>query len=460
MGSNPPLLAARGITDAEDRLLSADPPLAELQERCGGTIPGTLAVPELLDLVRQGRQMGLRLAREFTAFDGANKVSGFVRINPVESDEGAVCELLIENWLREEIPAEDAREAVGRTNAIDRATAELSARLDSQQRLLTVEGDALDLVQLATAMRGGPGRTWHEYLELVGIAHHHPLHWRLLDGAECKIEGSERAWHARLLPIGGSSQEPHGFELLLCARHPLKSGSVDLDDVGENSRGGLIGDALAPALRQPVSRIIANAETIKAKLAGPLRPEYSDYAADIASAGQHLAGLLDDLADLEVVESDGFSAARDKIDLADAARRAASILGVRAKDKDIMVKVPTEDLELEAVGEFRRVLQILLNLIGNAINYSPTSSTVTISVGRDTLGRGTISVADEGPGIAPEQRANVFEKFERLGRDGDGGSGLGLYIAKRLAGAMQGELYLEGSEGSGATFTLALPLPK
>lgn len=451
------LLAARGITDGEDRLVSADPPLAELQERCGGSIPGTLAIPELLDLVRQGRQMGLRLAREFSAFDGTDKVSGFVRINPLETDDGAVCELLVENWHRESRPAEDAREVASRQDAIDRASAEFTARLDASQRVLTVDTQGADLLQLAGAMRGDPGMAWHDYVHLEGIAHRQPLHWRLLDGSRCTVEGSERGWTARLMPIGGSTQEPHGFELLLIADHPLLH-EADVDAGAEdNGEGSLIGEALAPALRQPVSRIIANAETIRARLAGPLRPEYSDYAADISAAGQHLAGLLDDLADLEVVEAPDFTAAKDRIDLADAARRAGGILGVRARDKDINLVLPQGSMDIEAIGEFRRILQILLNLVGNAINYSPAGSRVEVTVGESGAERVTISVSDEGPGISEEQRPRVFEKFERLGRDGDGGSGLGLYISQRLANAMGGELQVESEEGAGATFTLCLP---
>ncbi|ALE16531.1 Two-component signal transduction histidine kinase [Altererythrobacter epoxidivorans] len=457
MAGSENLLAARGITDGEDRLLSADPPLAELQERCGGSIPGTLAIPELLDLVRQGRQMGLRLAREFSAFDGVDKVSGFVRINPLETDDGAVCELLVENWHRESRPVEDAREMAARQDAIDRASAEFTARLDASQRVLTIDTQGADLLQLAGAMRGEPGKCWHDYVHLEGIAHRQPLHWRLLDGSRCTVEGSERGWTARLMPIGGSTQEPHGFELLLIADHPLMDEADNDAGAEDNGDGSLIGEALAPALRQPVSRIIANAETIRARLAGPLRPEYSDYAADISAAGQHLAGLLDDLADLEVVEAPDFTAAKDRIDLADAARRAGGILGVRARDKDINLVLPQGSMDIEAIGEFRRILQILLNLVGNAINYSPAGSRVEVTVGQIGAQRVTISVSDEGPGISEEQRARVFEKFERLGRDGDGGSGLGLYISQRLANAMGGELQVESEEGAGATFTLFLP---
>src|SRR3990167_10160333 len=78
MAERETILAAGGVTDNEDRLLSADAPLAELQERCGGMIPGVLAVPELLELVQQGGLMGLRLAREFFAFGGEDEPTAFL----------------------------------------------------------------------------------------------------------------------------------------------------------------------------------------------------------------------------------------------------------------------------------------------------------------------------------------------------------------------------------------------
>ena len=449
-------LAARGLTDAEDRLISADLPLAELQERCGGTIPGVLAVPELLDLVRQGRVMGLRLAREFSAYDGQGKVSGFVRINPLSGEEDdAVCEILVENWHRDASSPEDEREVIARIDAIDRATAELSARLDAEQNVQTVECNASDLAQLAQVMRAAPGSLWYSHVELPEIAHRQPLHWRLLDGAQCIVGGSQRNWRVRLLPVGGSGSTPIGFELLLVADHPLPF--ADGADGKTADSISLVGDALTPALRQPISRIIANAETIRSRLAGPLRPEYSGYAGDIATAGQHLADLLDDLADLEVVESEDFSTAKEKVDLADAARRAAGILGVKARDKSIELNVPDEGSEVVAIAEFRRVLQVLLNLMGNAINYSPAESSVRVSaceVGEGFVG---LLIADNGPGMSTEQQQRVFDKFERLGRDNDGGSGLGLYISQRLAHAMGGSLTLESAPGEGARFTLALP---
>jgi len=450
------LLAARGLTDGEDRLVSADQPLSELQQRCGGQVPGRLAIPELLELVRQGRRMGLRLAREFSAQDGDARVSGFVRIHPLAADRGDGCEILIENWRRETVGAQDDRETTARQDAIDRATAEFTARLDGKQRLLAGEGSAPDLAELIDETRKHAGKPWVDYVELIGIAHRQPLHWRLLDGVRCKLAGSQRDWRARLIPLGTEAAMPRGFELLLVADQPPPQAEPQNEDT-QTGGTGLIGDALMPALRQPVARIIANAETIRSKLAGPLRTEYSNYAADIVSAGRHLAGLLDDLGDLEAVEAPGFTAAKQAIDLADIARKAASMLTARANDKQIELVSPGNDESCPATGDARRVLQIVLNLGANAINYSPRDSRVEISVGPWRSGLPSVSVRDQGPGLSREDQQRMFAKFERLGRSGDGGSGLGLYISRKLALAMSGSLAVESEVGKGAVFTLVLP---
>jgi signal transduction histidine kinase len=169
-----------------------------------------------------------------------------------------------------------------------------------------------------------------------------------------------------------------------------------------------------------------------------------------------LLALIDDLADLEVIESDDFKAAPDRIDLADAARRVAGILGMRAREQRMTVRVPEEGESMPAVGESRRVLQILLNLLGNALRYAPAGSEVILHVERQG-DRARVVVADFGEGLDSAQQEKVFDQFERLGRGGDGGSGLGLYISRRLAWAMNGDLSVESAQGEGARFTLDLP---
>ncbi len=453
-------MLATAKTDADDQLIHADEPLASLQRRAGGVIPGAIAVPELLALVRKSRSFGLRLARLIQAADGDNQINAWVEIAPADggSDGGAGggCDIAVASWQVSPVAPESDAFAARRRIDIDRATAELHARLDSGQNLLAVDAEAPDLREAAGTMRAGIGRPWTDFVELTQNAYQQPMHWRLLDGARCRLPGSQRDWTVSLVPLGRPMAGSAGFELYLVADRPLVASRKAQPVPVEPGVDQRIGRELSPVLRKPIARIIANAETIRARLAGPLADDYSQYAADIASAGQHLLSLLDDLADLEVVESDTFTTAPDRVDLLDIARRATGILGVRARERAITLEIEGGKAPVLAIGEFRRVLQVLLNLVGNAIRYSPESSTVTITLSQDG-DRSLIHVSDEGPGLSNAQREVVFRKFERLGRSGDGGSGLGLYISRKLALAMNGELSVESGEGGGARFTLALP---
>lgn len=447
-------ILARAVSDSADRLLNADEPLAGLQLRCGGALPGVIAVPELLELVRKARRYGFRLARAVCARDGSDAVTAWVEVEPRPGDEG--CDIRVRNWQSAPIQAEVPAMAEQRRTLIDRYIAELSARLDAGQRVLAVVSDAPDLAEAAAAMEAGLGRPWTDFLPPENVTHKQPLHWRLLDGARVLVPGSERTWRVSLIPHMQPGFDPAGFELLLLSDEPAPQQVPAPPTPASHARRGLVGQDLAPVLKQPISRIIANAETIRTRLAGPLPDAYSDYAGEIASAGKLLLELLDDMADLEVVEAEGFSTAPDRIDLSEVARQAAGILGVRAREKGIVIEPPQPSERLHAIAEFRRVLQVLLNLIGNAIRYSPDNSRIWIRL-EDVGERARVIVADQGPGLSEDQQARIFEKFERLGRSGDGGTGLGLYISRSLAQAMGGTLTVESAPGQGARFVLEVP---
>jgi signal transduction histidine kinase len=205
-----------------------------------------------------------------------------------------------------------------------------------------------------------------------------------------------------------------------------------------------------------LNRIVTNAETIGSELLGPIRENYALYARDIAKAARHLTALAEDLSDLEAVERPGFSTAKDDIELGDVARRAAGLLALTAADHRMTISLPDEQAHVPAKAEFRRVLQVMLNLITNAIRYSPDGTEVRVEVGAED-GFAYISVSDQGSGVDAEYHERIFAKFERLGRTGDGGSGLGLYISRRLARAMGGDLTVADAKGGGAKFTLRLP---
>ena len=452
------VIVARGRCEGSDVLAVADEALAALQRACGGAVPGQLAIPALLELTRKAWHYRMKLARVFQAQDGENAVSAWVEIVP--DDDGLA--LALSNWRVTPLAtAATADAAFGEADdsAMLAQVADLHARLDARQAILATGRSDAPLEALGEAMRDGFGQSWTDFVTIPGIAHRQPMHWRLIDGAEVAVDGVAGRWQARLVPVPGDGAAA-GFDLYLI---PVGIAAVPLGDRPDGTTSavpealdGVLGRDLAPALRQPITRIIANAETIRTRLAGPLADEYANYAADIAEAARHLLGLVEDLADLDAIEAPGFAPIPDAIDLADAARRAAGILGVRASERGITVEVPGEGEAMPAVGEWRRVLQVLLNLLGNALRYAPEGSTVRVSVAV-TGQRAAVIVADEGAGLSPQHQAKVFDKFERLGRSGDGGSGLGLYISRRLARAMGGDLTVESAPGEGARFTLELP---
>ncbi|RPF70364.1 sensor histidine kinase [Aurantiacibacter spongiae] len=440
---------ARARTDAHDRLVEADEPLAGFHRRSGGELPGPIVTPSLLELVRKSREFGLRLARPVRAQDDRDLVNAWIEVEP----DGEGVAIGIVNWQAEALPADTRVQRESRELALARHLAGLTARLGPAQEVLIADAHASDLVECARRMADRRGRAWTECLREEASRLSAPVHWRLLSGATFDVSGSPRRWIARIAPLG-SADGSKGFELLLLPETPLPEVPPARHDEPDRTAG--IGRDIAPVLRQPVSRIIANAETIRTQLAGPLAEEYSNYAADIASAGEHLLALIDDLTTLEMVEDEDFDPAPDEIDLADVARRAAGILGVRASERGLTLRAPDETIRAPAIGEFRRVLQVLLNLVGNAIRYSPEGGRVDLRVSM-TGDMASITVADEGEGLTEDEQARVFAKFERLGRSGDGGSGLGLYISRRLAEAMNGSLTVESAKGQGARFTLSIP---
>lgn len=451
-------IISRATSDGEDGFIKANEPLAGLQLSCGGTLPGKIAIPELRELVQRVRRYGIRLARAITACDGAETITAWIEVSP-SSEPDATCEIIVRSWHGAPLRETSEGTLHQRKISVDREVAELNAHLDAAQRILAVTCESAELADLASQMEAAVGTAWTEILPLAKANHRQPMHWRLLDGAAVQVAQSKRDWRVTLIPHAHPGFEPAGFELLLLSDQPPAEAAAPPPEATGSATGlspGVVGLEVAPVLRQPISRIIANAESIRMQLAGPLPDAYAGFAGDIVNAGKLLIELLEDLADLEVVESENFHTQPDQIDLGDVARQAAGILGMRAKEKNITLQLPPPGLELPAIAEFRRVLQILLNLIGNAIHYSPNDSRITIGLERHRE-RARLIVADEGPGLDPDEQAAIFRKFERLGRSGDGGSGLGLYIARRLAEAMDGSLFVESARGQGSRFILEVP---
>lgn len=431
----------QGEVDADGRLMSADEALARLNERAGGRKNELLAVPAIKTLTLLAIKLQMKLSRAVRVADDTENLELWIEIDP-KPDRAR---LSIISWR---VLPEVRRPSP--TSAPVQIVHDSVMKFDPVGRLVRATGDAsYGLVPLDF---GRDGIAILSSLFEAGAA---------LDALLLSISAGDavppcslkRVSDGLVFQVQGRSVA-NGLELQFDRNpEPSHQNSAPKESV---AAGALFGKNLAPVLRQPLGRIIANAETIGSELQGPIRENYALYARDIANAARHLSALVDDLGDLEAVERPDFKVARDNIELGDVARRVAGLLALKAADHRISVHTPPEEVLVPAVAEFRRTLQIILNLVNNAIRYSPDGTDIFIDIGT-VEAEAVISVRDQGKGIDPADRERIFEKFERLGRSGDGGSGLGLYISRRLARAMGGELHVENAEGGGAIFTLRLP---
>lgn len=435
-----------GELSREGHLLRADDALERLHLRAGGMDGGIIACPALFGLVQIVSRLQMRLARVVTVSDGSDNFELWVEAEPA----GENVRLAILSWRnkseRDLVSSAKPEWAGGPEEA-------LTLSFDASLRLIRASGPIGDVIHQSDF-----GSSAHDVvLRLMGHDADEYLskmeNFAAIDRANISVDDNNDIllWGEPEMSRDG---KPSGYTLYISTA-PAKA-AVGLKTSSILHPGALFGKNLAPVLRQPLSRIVANADTIGSELLGPVRHNYAIYARDIANAARHLTALVEDLGDLEAVERPGFTTAPDKIELGDMARRVAGLLALKAADHSITLHVPDEATLVNATAEFRRVLQIMLNLVTNAIRYAPDGTTVNVEISAEK-NWSVISVSDEGGGLREADRERIFQKFERLGRTGDGGSGLGLYISRRLARFMGGDLTVGDAEGGGAKFTLRLP---
>jgi signal transduction histidine kinase len=441
------LPVSHATLDGDGRLIAADPALMALNDNAGGSLGEMLAVPQLATIARLSRRLGILVSRAVTVADLDTDLDLWVRVQP----EGEGLRMAVSGW-REVRPRFVAAAPVAPiiedgdlSWETDGALRFTFVSIDAARRL---GGDAFSLLgqpltALFTLDAGGDGAL--PILEAVA---------RRKDLRQQRA--TLRFGDTPVLLTATIRQDASGEFAGLTGVARVAAEPVAPVAPAAPAISPEFTDGLDKALRAPLARIIAHADTIHAEAEGPVQHDYVAYASDIANAGRHLLGLVDDLVDLQAVERPDFTLAPEPIDLADVARRAAGLLAVRAGNAGVAIARPLPELRIAAAGDFRRALQIMVNLIGNAVRYSPEGGVVSVTA----TSNGTMAeaiVADQGKGIAPEDQARIFEKFERVDSSEAGGNGLGLYIARRLARAMGGDLTVESVPGDGARFTLTLP---
>lgn len=437
---------ARGKVDAEGRLIEAEAPLARLQEAAGGALGQAVAVPQIATLARLAQRLGILVSRCVIAAEGSDDLDLWVEAKP----DGDAVALSVGGWARR--PAREGEGDPGR-RVFDFARSRGDWLWETDAALKLTSIGAPDRAELI----GAPLSRLFHFVEsadgslpiLEAIAARVKF-----EGQEAMLRGTDRRVRLTGLPLVDGGGRFAGYRGSAFQIDAAASGAI-AEPV--RARGpDPFGARVEQALRNPLGRIVSQAESIAAQADGAIRRDYADYASDIANAGRHLLGLIDDIVDLQAVEHQDFRPEAETIDLAELARRAAGLLAMQADAR--RVRIDATDLEegLPARGDYRRTLQILVNLIGNAIRHSPADASIWLRAERGG-GAARLTVADQGHGIDPADQQRVFDKFTRLDPADPGGSGLGLYIARKLARAMGGDVTLDSALGQGARFTLDLP---
>lgn len=219
-------------------------------------------------------------------------------------------------------------------------------------------------------------------------------------------------------------------------------------------RRDLLAD-VAHELRTPLAILRGNLESVQA---GVVQPDL-EVISSLQDEVLRMAGLVNDLQELNLAEAGRLKLDLSLVNLPELLQRAAQVLGPEAAGKQVVLKVQAEkdipDIEIDP----GKVNQVLVNLLHNALRYTPAGGTVTLGLSRGEGGV-EVSVSDTGPGIKEEDLPYIFERFYRSSRDRtrkDGGAGLGLAIARGFVEAHGGNLGAENNREGGSTFTFSLP---
>ncbi|WP_049767714.1 PAS domain-containing sensor histidine kinase [Parvibaculum lavamentivorans] len=216
-------------------------------------------------------------------------------------------------------------------------------------------------------------------------------------------------------------------------------------------------------LRTPLNAIIGFSEALERELFGPVgNPRYREYAEDIHDSGVHLLSLINDILDLSKIEAGHFKLHEDETDLDHIVAAATRIVRHRAQQANIAIECRLPQPPLAVLVDERALKQVLINLVSNAVKFSPDGSLILVEANVTTQGL-RISVADKGVGIAPEDIPRALTPFTQL--DGSlsrahEGTGLGLPLAKHLTELHDGKLFIESAVDVGTTVYVDLPLSR
>jgi signal transduction histidine kinase len=216
--------------------------------------------------------------------------------------------------------------------------------------------------------------------------------------------------------------------------------------------------SMSHELRTPLNAIIGFSQVLHEEMFGSINDKQAEYLDDIISSGNHLLSLINDVLDLSKVEAGQVELEVRRFSLRAALERGVVMLREQATGDGVRVEL-VADPDVDVIeGDERRIKQVIFNLLSNAVKFTPAGGAIDVSSGRAN-GEVRISVADTGPGIAPQDHQRIFEEFQQTdaGLEQREGTGLGLALSKRLVELHGGRIWLDSELGKGSTFVFTLP---
>jgi signal transduction histidine kinase len=211
-------------------------------------------------------------------------------------------------------------------------------------------------------------------------------------------------------------------------------------------------------LRTPLNAIIGFSEVLNERMFGELNEKQEEYLKDIYSSGQHLLSLINDILDLSKVEAGRMELEVTDFDLPAAIDNALILVRERASRRGITLGRAIDDGVGTVRGDERKVKQVLLNLLSNALKFTPEGGRIDVRAALND-GMAEVSVADTGVGIAPEDQEAIFEEFRQVGTADKKveGTGLGLALSRKFIELHGGRIWVQSQPGKGSTFSFTLP---
>jgi len=217
--------------------------------------------------------------------------------------------------------------------------------------------------------------------------------------------------------------------------------------------------SMSHELRTPLSAILGFAQLIESGSPLPT-PSQKRSIEQILKAGWYLLELINEILDLSQIESGKLPLSLEPISLNEVVRECQAMIEPQAQKSGIRMTFPRFEIPHFVKADRTRVKQVLINLLSNAIKYNKASGSVVVDYIESTPGRIRICVKDTGEGLSPDKLMQLFQPFNRLGKEAgvEEGTGIGLMVSKRLVELMKGEIGVESTIGVGSVFWIDLNL--